>query len=231
MRQGFTYDAKSAARADESRTMIKTTGAYALMIAQCSVHETPGGAEMIDFVLKNENTGAVALTNLCTVDKKGNPCFGADIFNAILTVLGLTGAAITYEPGPVYDLRGEKTDGYRIFAVEKKPIGVLLQYVERVNQYGETMTRQNGDPLFNMVIRCVFNPQTHQTASEVLKNLPAARLELERQKWHDVFGKPPTEHPDEFESAPRTRPAQAPAPAAAPGNSPANVADDDWIPF
>jgi len=229
MRQGFTYSEASAARADDSRTYIKTTGAYALMIAQCSVRETPNGAEMIDFVLKNENTGEIALTNICTLDKQGNPAFGADIFNAMLTILGITGG-VTYEPAPVCDVFGEKKDGWRIRAVEKKPIGVLLQYVERVNQYGEVILRQNGEPKYNMVIRCVFHPQTRQTVSELLKNLPATRLEREIPKWKDSFGKPPQEHPDEFESAPRTRPAQAPAPAAAP-NSPASVQDDEWIPF
>ena len=231
MRTGFTYDAKSAARADESRTLIKTTGAYVLTIRQCAVRNTPSGAEMIDFILKNESTGEIALTNICTLDKNGNVAFGADIFNAILTVLGITGA-VDFVPAAVYKLNGEKEDGYRVPVVEKKSIGLLLQYKERVNQYGEADMDQNGKPRYNMVIRCVFHPETRQTASELINGKQASRLDYEIKKWQDSFAKPPQNHSDEFESPARTpaHNAYAPAPAPAAKVSPSSITDDD-IPF
>ena len=234
MRTGFTYDAKSAARADESRTLIKTTGAYVLTIRQCAVKNTQSGAEMIDFILKNESTGEIALTNLCTLDKNGNVAFGADIFNAILTVLGITGA-VDFVPGAVYKLNGEKEDGYRVPIVEKKSVGLLLQYKERVNQYGEAELDQNNRPKYNMIIRSVFHPETRQTASELIKGKQASRLDYEIKKWQDSFAKPPTSHSDEFESAPRTQAASynayTQAPATSPvKTSPSDIQDDD-IPF
>jgi hypothetical protein len=129
----------------------------------------------------------------------------------------------TCEPKPmkVYQPNGSSTDGYRIPAVEKKTIGVLLQYQEEKDQDGYAKLNEKGYARYQMVCKAFFDPKTRQTYSEKKDGKPAKRIDYLLTKLQDEHA--PIKS-DSFESEPHQASVQT-APL-----TPSQVIDDA-IPF
>jgi hypothetical protein len=212
----YSFNENTAEKADSSSSGIRTTGAYILEIRQCAAETSPkSSAEWLTFVLGSQD-GTKVITRLVTAKSDGTDAFGLAIFQSLMGLLNLQ----TCEPKPmkVYQLNGSSTDGYRIPAVEKKQIGVLLQYQEEKDQDGYAKLNEKGYARYQMVCKAFFDPKTRQTYSEKKDGKPAKRIDYLLTKLQDEHA--PIKS-DSFESAPHQAPVQT---------APEQVIDDA-IPF
>jgi hypothetical protein len=224
----FTYNAESAERSESSGASIRETGAYILTIWQCawrkSADET-SKAEMLDFVLGDPASKAKVLTRLIIKKRDGSESFGMNQFQALLGLLGVTEANVV--EAKVYNLDNSFKVGHRILEVERKNIGVVLQYVEETNEQGFQVLNERGYPKYHMDMRAFFDPKTRLTIGEKAKGITKAeRIDKLVASLEDVRGKSPSVDSQSFESP---TPVRASAPASSAPATPSSVADD--IPF
>ena len=221
----YSFDSKQAEKAESDGRGIHTTGAYILNILQCAAETSPKSdskAEWLTFVLGTQD-GTKVITRLVTAKSDGTDAFGLAIFQSLMGLLGIQ--ACEPKPMKVYSLNGASEDGYRITAVEKKPIGVLLQYVEDKDKDGYARLNDKNFPRYQMVCKAFFDPKTRQTFSEKKDGKPAKRIDYLLTKLQDEHA--PVRAGDGFESAPHQPTAAAPATQQA---QPEQFIDDP-IPF
>lgn len=164
----FTYSAEAVKKA-EGGAFINRTGEYVCVVSQASTYETQNGAQMIRLVLKDQTTASVCQTDICVIAKDGNPTFGMGMFNALQKIAGVEKAETV--SGKVYSIFDPKKpeDGFRIPAVEKKTVGVVLQR--------ENFFKTDGKAGHRMNVVCFFDPTTRKTASEIERGSEAHRVD------------------------------------------------------
>jgi putative component of toxin-antitoxin plasmid stabilization module len=141
---------------------------------------------MVDFTV-GDAEGRKALTGLVLTKRDGSPAFGMNVWNAMLGLIGVTDAKIVQDN--VFALNGSHKPGYRIHAVEKKRIGMLLQYVEDKDENGFQVLNDKGYPIYHMVIQCLFDPATNRTFSEIVEGKEALTLPKLIAKYKDDLAK------------------------------------------
>lgn len=183
---------------------INHTGKYVGKITQCEVADSPSGATYVEIAfkatsweIKNEDgtvsTGAGdAMTFIRTyiTSKTGERTFGYDIVDALMAVLKID--KMDVQPMKVFgrNWRNDNSDqhqGYRVPALEKQRIGLLLQRENR--QY--TDSNGNVRDSFNMNIITPYNPDTMQNAAEVLRGSDAVTVEQRFKNLRDKAAKQP----------------------------------------
>lgn len=160
-----------AAKKVASSNFVTKSGAYEGRIAQASLRESPGGATGLDIVFKTTD-GANAFLTLWIIAKDGSRTFQNDIFDAILAVLGLE--SVEAKAGNVFGRKGEKAQGYRLFDIENKPLGLVIQRAQRF--YVDQQTGEERET-YTLNILTPFDPATRKVAKEILDGEEAKRLD------------------------------------------------------
>lgn len=201
----FDRNDQNAATLDGG-TSITQTGAYTGTIRQASVGAGASGAQYLDFVFKSDD-GRTCNARLYVTKNDGSEAFGRKILDALLVVIGASSADVV--EGKVYTRDknapgGVRVDqGYRVPAVEGKPVGMLLQR-ENYTYSGRESYRLN--------LLTPFDPKTRRVAKEILAGAAEAKLlDLRIASTHD-------------------RTAQS-AQASAPSTAPAGGFTNSDIPF
>lgn len=167
----FTQNPKAVVAAEGSAG-INETGAYVVTIKQCETEEKPSGAQMVNFWLVADD-GRESWTSLCIVTKDGKESWGMGLLQSLMVVTGVQNAQA--HAARVRLRNGDiKENGFRIREVEGKKAGVVLQrenYTYVDSRTGEEKETYRMNPLR------FFHPNTRQTASEVLANADAVKLE------------------------------------------------------
>ena len=151
-------------------TSITQTGAYTGTIRQASVGAGASGAQYLDFVFKSDD-GRTCNVRLYVTKNDGSEAFGRKILDALLVVIGASSADVV--EGKVYTRDksapgGVRVDqGYRVPAVEGKPVGMLLQR-ENYTYSGRESYRLN--------LLTPFDPKTRRVAKEILAGAAEAKL-------------------------------------------------------
>lgn len=202
----FTQNPKAVVAAEGSAG-INETGAYVVTIKQCETEEKPSGAQMVNFWLVADD-GRESWTSLCIVTKDGKESWGMGLLQSLMVVTGVQNAQA--HAARVRLRNGDiKENGFRIREVEGKKAGVVLQrenYTYVDSRTGEEKETYRMNPLR------FFHPNTRQTASEVLANADAVKLEGLLKTLKDKNPKPAAQP-------------QAPQPAAQP--APMEFLDED----
>jgi hypothetical protein len=161
-------------------TSITQTGAYTGTIRQASVGAGASGAQYLDFVFKSDD-GRTCNVRLYVTKNDGSEAFVRKIFDALLVVIGAQSADVV--EGKVYTRDknapgGVRVDqGYRVPAVEGKPVGMLLQR-ENYTYSGRESYRLN--------LLTPFDPKTRRVAKEILAGAAEAKLlDLRIASTHD----------------------------------------------
>lgn len=202
----FTQNPKAVVAAEGSAG-INETGDYVVTIKQCETEEKPSGAQMVNFWLVADD-GRESWTSLCIVTKDGKESWGMGLLQSLMVVTGVQNAQA--HAARVRLRNGDiKENGFRIREVEGKKAGVVLQrenYTYVDSRTGEEKETYRMNPLR------FFHPNTRQTASEVLANADAVKLEGLLKTLKDKNPKPAAQP-------------QAPQPAAQP--APMEFLDED----
>lgn len=202
----FTQNPKAVVAAEGSAG-INETGDYVVTIKQCETEEKPSGAQMVNFWLVADD-GRESWTSLCIVTKDGKESWGMGLLQSLMVVTGVQNAQA--HAARVRLRNGDiKENGFRIREVEGKKAGVVLQrenYTYVDSRTGEEKETHRMNPLR------FFHPNTRQTASEVLANADAVKLEGLLKTLKDKNPKPAAQP-------------QAPKPAAQP--APMEFLDED----
>lgn len=188
-----------SARSLDGGTYITKSGAYIGKITQAAVGVSDNGAQYIEMAFK-ENDGRVCFSRLFLTKKDGTESFGRKILDALLVVLNVQKADVV--EGKVYTrdssaAGGYRVDqGYRLPAIEGKPVGVVFQREER---------EYKGKRTYQMNFLTPFDPQTERVAKEILDGSEAKLLaeRLKNLKDKDSTGQtqqqgaqqPPANHP------------------------------------
>lgn len=166
----FTQNPKAVVAAEGSAG-INETGAYVVTIKQCETEEKPSGAQMVNFWLVADD-GRESWSNLCIVSKDGKETWGMGLLQSLMVVTSVQNAQA--HSARVRMRNGDiKENGFRIREVEGKKAGVVLQ------RENTTYVDQSGiqRDSYRMNIFRFFNPQTRQTASEMIANADAVKLD------------------------------------------------------
>lgn len=172
---------------------ISQTGMYIGLITQCEISDKNAkgepGATYIELAFKakqwkmkdatgnvSEGTGeAMAFIRTYITNRAGERAFGYDIIDALMTVLKID--KMDAQPAKVFgrNYRNNKQthDGYRIPALEKQVVGLLLQrendgYTDNKGEYHEN---------YRLNIITPFDAKTKQCAKEVLQGSEATIVE------------------------------------------------------
>ena len=172
---------------------IAQTGMYTGLITQCEISDKNAkgdpGATVIELAFKEkswkmkdadgnvtEGTGeAMAFIRTYITNRNGERAFGHDIIDALMAVLKID--KMDAQPAKVFDrnYRNNKQvhDGYRIHALEKQVVGLLLQrendgYTDAKGEYHES---------YRLNIITPFDAKTKQCAKEVLQGSEATIVE------------------------------------------------------
>lgn len=148
------------ARKADGGSFITQTGEYVVWIGQAAAKQTASGASLIEFTLKDVRTSALCTTRLVLTKASGDEAFGMGMLHALMTILNID--EIKTQAATVYRRDHTTEQGYRIPALEKKQVGVLLQRVNDVYQ---------GREKFDMSISGFFDPVTRKTASEIINGV------------------------------------------------------------
>lgn len=178
----FTVNRDAAAAADQSYVdWVSTSGKYIVNVYQVSTEMTTGGSQYVrfDFQTKSKEFGNF---RIFLTKKDGTRNFGADIMDAIQVICGVRTAEA--KPGNVYidpNNKDRKVTGYRIPALEKKELGVLVKCGA---DFGETYVNQDGEtkPSYQLDLVCAFDPATERTANEIINNKEAASVKRRYDK-------------------------------------------------
>lgn len=197
MKMSFTRNDASAKSLDSGQ-WITTSGAYVGTITQAMVGVSDGGTQFVEIAFKDDG-GALCFPKLFLTKKDGTEVFGAKILNALMVVCGLDKVDVVEAKVYLRDknapngLRVE--NGYRMPALEKKHVGIVVQRENRIYQ---------GKKVYQINLLTPFDPQTHKVAKEILENAPEAKLldaRLKNLKDRDSTGgttgeqQPPANHP------------------------------------
>lgn len=168
--QPIAFNAQSAKQADAPRA-ISVTGKYVGGILTAEIYETDSGAEFIEFIFKDTESGSLARINTCIRAKDGKETRSMGMIQALMGIVGAQ--QITPTKGYFTEANGEKVEGYHLPELEKKPCGMLLQRQNDIYQ------NKNGEmkEFWQMVIASVFDAQTGQTYHEKAANKPAKHIE------------------------------------------------------
>lgn len=171
----FTRNDNNARTLDSGST-INQTGAYTGMIRQAAIGATNNGAQYIDMTFKADD-GRICYPRLFITKNDGSEAFGRKILDALLVVLGQNDADVVEAKVYTKDRNaagGYRVDqGYRLPAIEGKPVGLLIQ---RENY------EYNGQLKFRLNLITPFDPKTRRVAKEILSNSSEAKLLDERIK-------------------------------------------------
>ncbi len=210
----FTPLHEAAARVASS-AYIERSGIYSVTIAQAHVSQSQGGATSVNLDLKSD-LGELCFIRMWVLGKDGGRLFSHDIFDALLVVLGVPEAKVVQ--GKVFDrFSNGWVEGYRIPAIEKKKVGVVLQKV-----IDFARPKDNGDARISMELLTPFDLQTRKIAKEILTDAPASRID----QIEDKGVKDKTLYPKEGSQQPAQQPAALLSPKP-------QTADDGWgdVPF
>lgn len=161
----YDYDPDAATKADENASRIDRSTAYLgeFEYAEATVSQNKGTHGIV-LGFNSPGEGKVELT-LWTKNAAGEPLFGNNFLQALLTVLGLKG--LKGVKGKVYKWNEEtkkrrdlEEDGVVFPDLLKKRVGLFLQKELKTNE-------ESGKDFFNMNIWGVFHPETRLTASEI----------------------------------------------------------------
>lgn len=168
--QSIAFNAQSAKQADAPRA-ISQTGKYVGGILTAEMYETESGAEFIELIFKDTESGSLARINTCIRAKDGKETRSMGMIQALMGIVGAQ--QITPTKGYFTEANGEKVEGYHLPELEKKPCGMLLQRQNDIYQ------NKNGEmkEFWQMVIASVFDAQTGQTYHEKAANKPAKHIE------------------------------------------------------
>lgn len=156
---------------DAPRSIAKS-GKYIGTIAQAEMHETKNGANILGLVFLCE--GSTTFLNLCLTKADGTETFNMGILHAMMHILNVD--SIQAVAGKVKNRKGEMEDGYRVPAIERKQIGLLLQ---RVNDL------YNEKEIYNLNIVSVFDATSCRTSHEIQNNKEAKQIEARLEKLQD----------------------------------------------
>lgn len=171
MIESFTCNPNAAASVASSQ-YIQASGAYYVTIAQATISENDKGSVCVELSLKSDD-GQLAFPRLWIIGKDGQKTFSHNIFDALLAVCGVKHAPVV--KGKIYD-RFENTwkEGYRIPAIEKKHIGVILQ--KEISYY--ISPRDGCERTRNQLnLLTPFNVETKKVAAEIIQGLEGKRLD------------------------------------------------------
>lgn len=163
MFNAFTLDVESAKKADQEGGRISQTGKYVGTIVRAEFVQSKGGTHGIEVAFTTEDK-LEATSTFWTFKADGTPIFGRDKVNALMacaSVKTLTPTETTIEK---YSFKaGGKILQPATVApeLENKPIGLLIQMEEYLNNNGEVKTRAN--------IVSAFNPTNNLMAKEILE--------------------------------------------------------------
>lgn len=187
MKTYFSADRASAAKVGGVFTGIDMTGMYYGQICQCEVAETPNHAQFIElsfkatkWSIKNEDViedgsgEKLAFIKIFLSTRDGRPTFGADVFNAIMVLCGVDSCEAV--PMNVFNRDNTKRQGYRIPALEKKSIGLLLQRENR--KYLKEGVEKD---TYQMNVVTPFDVKTGRSAKEMMDGTEAKAV-LQRLK-------------------------------------------------
>lgn len=176
---------------------IDKSGKYVGLLTQVEVAESKAGATYVEFAFKalrwtecgsteEERGEKMAFIKLYVSSRTGDRTFGADVMDALLAVLKLDHAEAT--PATVYNRDGSKRQGYRIGALEKMTVGLLLQRENREYEHDGQIKHS-----YQMNIITPFDPVTGRNAKEVLNGLEAKAVEAKFKNLKDREAKPITQ--------------------------------------
>lgn len=167
----LTLDTKKANSVDAPRSISKT-GKYVGTIAQAEMHETANGANMLGLVFVCE--GSTTFLNLCLTTADDKETFNMGIVHALMHILGIDQVQAVH--GKVKNRKGEVVEGFRVPALEKKQVGLLLQRVDDV---------YNEKQIYNLNVVSVFDAVTGKTSHEILGGKEAKQIAERLEKLTD----------------------------------------------
>lgn len=157
----YKLDTQAARKADAGSSFIKEIGKYVGEFTQVEDITAKTGARGIGFSFE-ANDGQKADFQIYTQSAQGEKYSGFDALMTIMTCMSLKN--IEPKAGKVthydYDAKADVTKDAQIFPELMKPIGILLETEDYINQSGDTKTK--------MVLKNVFQADTELTASEIL---------------------------------------------------------------
>ncbi len=161
--QAFNLDTESAKKADSEGGRISQTGKYVGTILRAEFVQSKGGTHGIEVVFTTEDK-LEATSTFWTFKADGTPIFGRDKVNALMacaSVKTLTPTETTIEKYS-FEAGGKILQPATVAPeLEGKPIGLLIQMEEYLNNNGEVKTRAN--------IVSAFNPANNLMAKEILE--------------------------------------------------------------
>ena len=168
--QVITFNQASAKSADAPRA-INTTGKYVGGILTAEIYDTESGAEFIELMFKDSESGSLSRINTCIRAKDGSETRSLGMIQALMGIVGA--AQLTPTKGYFLESDGSKREGYHLPEIEKKPCGMLLQ------RQNDCYKNKSGEikEFWQMVIASVFDAQTGQTYHEKAAGKPAKMIE------------------------------------------------------
>ena len=176
--QVITFNQASAKSADAPRA-INTTGKYVGGIVTAEIYDTDSGAEFIELIFKDTDSGSLSRINTCIKAKDGSETRSMGMIQALMGIVGA--AQLTPTKGYFPNSDGTKREGFHLPEIEKKPCGLLLQ------RQNDCYTAKNGEvkEFWQMVIASVFDAQTGQTYHEKAAGKPAKAIEQRLARLSD----------------------------------------------
>lgn len=192
----------AAAKSLDGGQWITQSGAYIGTITQTMIGVTDSGAQYVEIAFKGDD-GALCFPRLFLTKRDGTDAFGRRILDALMVVCDVklcevqTVAVFIRDRTQSSGFRKEM--GYRMPALERKRVGLVLQRENREYQ---------GKLTYQMNLLTPFDPQTRKVAKEILEGSAEAKLldaRLKNLKDRDSTGQasapaqttaqPPAGHP------------------------------------
>lgn len=177
---------------------IDSTGKYIGVITQCEIAESKSGATYIELAFKanrwTEKIGdeiqperegdKMSFIKLFITSKTGERTFGADILDALMVACHVD--SFVTQSMKVYNRDNTSRQGYRIPALERQLVGLLLQREDRkyVDQYGVEKEA------FQMNIITPFDQATGKCAKEIIEGSEAKIVDNKLRSLKDKPAKP-----------------------------------------
>lgn len=208
----FNLDANSAKKGSGTAGGIDETGGYTGTITLAMHIEADSGASGIQFSFESDTGQKSNYINVYTHGKDGNPIFGLDTVNALMTCLKLRGIKPEKRDVEIRDFQSgqSKKESCDVYPdLMNKPVGLILRKEWYVNT--------SGDDKFRMALFAPFEASTGKLAVEVLDDRPAEGKDKIVASLKD-------------KGAPKQQRSGNSGQPAAGGSEPADDFDDD-IPF
>jgi hypothetical protein len=167
----YTLDTDAAKQADNGGNRINETGKYIGKFTKAKKVVSNQGTEGIEFAFESNNGQSADYLSVWTINKDGKQIYGFKQLMALMTCLRIRD--IDSKQGEVEEFdtttkQVVKRKAEIFAALMSKPIGVLLQMEEYEKKDGTVGER----PVF----AGFFDPQTEQTAGEILDKREAEQL-------------------------------------------------------